>query len=508
MELAKPLTVREENLGITENTRSQVYEVLEKSEDSSFMFSSIPLKCKNHECVMKNACKFYLAGTAPTGSRCHPPGTLIQTPKGDIPIEDLNPETDTVYGFEHRHSAIRKRGYNFTKNYRYFNGMLVRVKNFKYLCDMTFDHHTFARFNENARDMFCVYLMRKENFWRIGKTRLFNSKAGGGSHKTVFGPAARTRAEGGDSVWILGVYPSNTEAGLMEEYFSLKSQTSRMAFKSSEHRKTMKWNGLYRWLTQEQIDKHHASLSKDPCFYAQFLQDMGLSVDYPFWKNIGIRKDGEFMKVGIGKGHTLCLNACNIIPFYMDIPSIPDIPKYDKYRCSLPVVEWSRVDIEKFHYDGVVYNLDVEKYHTYFANRIATHNCPVEIGLIIRLFDAYIKDLNVDPTNIVETSLIRDLVNIEIKLMRAAGKYAEEGDFEKDVIIGIGDDGAPLTKPELSNHVIVDEKLMNKKRDILKMMSATREEKLRNKQMRDPSTYAADLLEQVKVIENESQTSD
>src|SRR3990167_3240916 len=70
--------------------------------------------------------------------------------------------------------------------------------------------------------------------------------------------------------------------------------------------------------------------------------------------------------------------------------------------------------------------------------------CPVEVGLIIRLFDAYMKDLNVDPTNIVETSLVRDLVNVEIKLMRAAGKYAEEGDFEKDIIVGIGDDGTPF----------------------------------------------------------------
>ena len=53
------------------------------------------------------------------------------------------------------------------------------------------------------------YLMRKDRWWRVGKSKLLSTWG--------FGVKHRLKTEGGDDAWILGVHPSNLDATIAEQ---------------------------------------------------------------------------------------------------------------------------------------------------------------------------------------------------------------------------------------------------------------------------------------------------
>lgn len=127
--------------------------------------------------------------------------------------------------------------------------------------------------------------------------------------------------------------------------------------------------------------------------------------------------------------------------------------------------------------------------------------CAMEASRVTELFDKYIHELRIDPNDpdsFVDLGFVKELIDIDISLERANKAIAVDGDFIKDVVVAVGNDGRALKKPELHQAIILKEKMQKRKDSILKQLIATREGKMAAKQHSsiDPTQFAANIIEQ------------
>jgi len=396
-------------------------------------------------CESYGRCPLALLKRPPISSDCHPPKELILTSThGEVPIEELNPSIHRLPTFFIKMGSITGTHYgakNFRIVNRQYHGTMVSITTESgktYKC--TKDHLCVTRFNDNADNKFCVYLMKKGELWRIGKS--FISRLSTVGQKRHHGVLSRLRGENADALWILGIYNTNTEAFLAEEYFSLYFQISKVCFAASIKKKEHKSNGVYKWATKKQLEEHHESLKKPRCFYEKMLAELGLSIDHPYMIKGGF-KDGHPEK-GPCPRYPMIVRASNLIPGIMNMAVIPkkEIIHHTltrRYR----KCKWERVtEIKKEPYNGIVYSLDVEgPHHTYFAGKIATHNCPIELDLYEKHTAAYKEavaarveyfgtEIDIESDHIVKT-LIAELVEADIIELRANAMIATIGIVEE-----------------------------------------------------------------------------
>lgn len=127
--------------------------------------------------------------------------------------------------------------------------------------------------------------------------------------------------------------------------------------------------------------------------------------------------------------------------------------------------------------------------------------CPLEISLILTSFEDYKTSLSVDPNNIVDMGLVKDLIDCDVQIMRAENKMAVDGDFIEEAVIGIDDEtGDPIVQKRISQASDYKERIISKKHKILTLFNSTRKDKAGQKInfSMDPSSYAATIMEKVK----------
>lgn len=124
--------------------------------------------------------------------------------------------------------------------------------------------------------------------------------------------------------------------------------------------------------------------------------------------------------------------------------------------------------------------------------------CPLEVSKIMKRFEQYSQELDIDEDNIVDMTLVKDLIDIDIQLIRADNKLAVDADFIQDVIVTITEHGDEITQPQIHKAVDYKDKLLKKRHDILGLLHSTRKDKAGDKLTitLDPSTYAAQLMAQ------------
>jgi stress response protein YsnF len=155
------------------------------------------------------------------------------------------------------------------------------------------------------------------------------------------------------------------------------------------------------------------------------------------------------------------------------------------------------------NYCGDVYALDVEKYHTYFANKIATHNCPIEMRIIRDLSSSLGKSLNIDYEDFTEVSQLRVMVDQEIQMIRKSHFLAEEG-FIMENVIGVSDDGEAITKKELSLGVELEDRIHKRLKDYGERLIATRAARAKlNGGETDSAKVAAKIMREIATIDRE-----
>ncbi len=120
--------------------------------------------------------------------------------------------------------------------------------------------------------------------------------------------------------------------------------------------------------------------------------------------------------------------------------------------------------------------------------------CPVEIAAIVDRYDKYCKELKIADDDYFDQSQVKDVVDIEVKLMRANGLLAISGNFIEEVTAGIGENGDEFKRPELHMATVYEEKLLSRKARILNDLNTTRKSK-QQKNTSETSSWASSLMQ-------------
>jgi hypothetical protein len=130
--------------------------------------------------------------------------------------------------------------------------------------------------------------------------------------------------------------------------------------------------------------------------------------------------------------------------------------------------------------------------------------CPIEMSMVSQFTYEYMDQLDVSPENLVEVSMIRDLVDQEIQYMRKTQLLAKEH-FVQENIIGIDQNtGEPILKKELHVAVELEDRLHKRRKDLRNQLLATREAKAKMGQTQlDTAQAISDIVDKVRSIEVE-----
>ena len=284
---------------------------------------------------------------------CQPAGTMISTPKGLVPIESLK-DGDRVISYDKYSGVIKgyKEGLTIKTANREYEGKMYHVFVGDKMTKATDNHKFTIRYRDEKRKIYCVYLMRKGDWWRIGVCETYSSRG--------FGLKQRMRQELAEESWIIQTFKTRGEAQCGEQLIAIKYgipythwSVERGITDEYIHRTTNQINWIYDNLDLKQLKENAYRL----------LKENNRNPNIPL---ITAENRGDKFSCRV----TSQIAACNLIPEIMELP----IP-YTKYNGD-KTFEWQPISkVDAIDFKGKVYSLDVEKYKHYIADGIVVHNC-------------------------------------------------------------------------------------------------------------------------------------
>ena len=316
--------------------------------------------CGNYPPVLR-ACKLYFAQAIiwdkehPVLTRkdfmgahewCQPPDTMVMTPSGAVYLGSLRDNDRVIpYNTNWPHK-LRKRGQSVNVATRNYDGTLCGIVAGDRITHTTDGHIFTVRLHPQAAEAWCVYLMRRGPWWRVGKCKIAGQWYG-------FGLKSRLRQEHGESAWILSTHTDLTSTMCAEQVISVKYGIPTTHWEvygtPSGVRGVEDIRKIYDHLDLERM--HEGAL--------RALADFGRRIDYPL-------VHAGNMHAKLGRRDPFRVRACNILPGFMLVPMVR--PHH--------MVEYAPVrHVERQPYIGPVYSLDVPVHRHYVADGIVTHNC-------------------------------------------------------------------------------------------------------------------------------------
>lgn len=140
--------------------------------------------------------------------------------------------------------------------------------------------------------------------------------------------------------------------------------------------------------------------------------------------------------------------------------------------------------------------------------------CPLEIGAIVSRFDSWCNHFQIEvdendcirDSDLVDASLIRDLIDLEIQILRAENRVAVSGDFMADTLVEVDRECNAHYEKTVSPELVYKMTLMDKRHKVLNLLNSTRKDK--SKDMRldlNPAVQSlsvfADLNEKLKTAD-------
>lgn len=124
--------------------------------------------------------------------------------------------------------------------------------------------------------------------------------------------------------------------------------------------------------------------------------------------------------------------------------------------------------------------------------------CPIEMAMVGQFMSEYMEELGVDPENLIEVSMIRDLVDQEVQYLRKT-KILSQEHFIMENVVGVDNDGQVIMRKELHLAVELEDKLHKRKKDLRNQLLATREARARvGQNTLDTAQTIANLLDSVR----------
>lgn len=139
------------------------------------------------------------------------------------------------------------------------------------------------------------------------------------------------------------------------------------------------------------------------------------------------------------------------------------------------------------------------------SQRINGGRCPMEAGAVIARFEAWCKHFLIDISgpfikdeDLVDASLVRDLVDNEVQTLRAENRIAINADFIGETIAEIDNKGNVYYEETVTPAAEYKLLLQDKRYKILNLLNSTRKDKSHelNKEL-NPSQQAASIFKKV-----------
>lgn len=300
--------------------------------------------------------------------QCQPTGTKVLMSDGNYKnIEDIV-VGDSVVSYDRKECGcfrgLNKRNTNYGYKIletakRYINEDLIVVESDNKITKYTYNHKCFAKFkNDNTHNKYVLYLMELNGYFRIGLTPLWTKDR-------LQSLTHRAKAERAEKFWMLNIYDNKDECYFDEQYYSIAYGIPQMIF-------TYRNNGNKN---QDCIDEFYSRFNKSKLLNSaiELLALFKRKYEYPLWSK---NKFNYFSKI-----HIFQIQACNLIPKYMEMVhySKDNIGerthgkrgrKDYTYRPTYKEINNITYEI----YSGFVYSLKVERFETYVADGILTHN--------------------------------------------------------------------------------------------------------------------------------------
>ena len=275
--------------------------------------------------------------------QCQPTGSKVLTKNGYKNIEELT-EKDSLITFaqsDYSYYGKRQREYHPEIAHRFYKGLLYNVTVNGVTNRFTPNHRMIVRYLNRDTSLQCVYLMKKGAMYRVGQCQVFSSN--GSTHFIT-----RMNAEGAEEGWILRICKTKKEALIYEQYYSFAYGIPQLS-----------WS---KWYTKEMQKEVYSLLGSLEEKAENLLCSVHRDINYPMFNHEKVQaKSG-------GTCISLC-EACNLIPEIMSVPLYQGKSKTDKKTL------WNRFSVSYEDYNGLVYSLNVPKYHTYITDGgLTVHN--------------------------------------------------------------------------------------------------------------------------------------
>lgn len=148
------------------------------------------------------------------------------------------------------------------------------------------------------------------------------------------------------------------------------------------------------------------------------------------------------------------------------------------------------------------------------SQRILGQRCPMEIAALITRYNQWCQHFNIningdaiESKDLVDATLIKDLVNIEIQILRAENKIALSGDFMAETIIEIDKKCQPYYGTVVTPESEFLMTLQDKKMKILNQLNATRKDKAADKRKEAASDEAVRIFQQMQELQRNQHRS-
>lgn len=287
--------------------------------------------------------------------QCQPPGTMVTTRSryGERAIHQQPIETlrrfDDVVSFDSKNEWRINPILEISA--RPYNGELVVVTTTTgEVSRYTPTHRCYADFSM-LRHRWCVYLMRRGNQFRIGKSVMAHDGIGSGL-------AARMRAEGASEGWILSIHDSSQDAYVEEQILSIRHNLPQTTFRPGSKARL-----LYRELNRIWESVGDNSRQAEECLTAH-----GRMLQYPLI-------EGDLTRWASGLNRLHKIRACNL----MDECRVALLDWTPRSRPStihnrIEPSDYREILVTREHYIGDVYSLNVARDQNYVADGIACFN--------------------------------------------------------------------------------------------------------------------------------------
>lgn len=280
--------------------------------------------------------------------QCQPAGSKVLTTKGFKDIENLNEDTDRLVSYA-KHDACCYNNYPFKIKKQKYKGPLYTINTPIGSFNVTAGHIHMVKWNNKDLSKNVVYLMQKGDYFRVGWCQLFNSN--GSLHL-----GERWHKEDADKAWILRMCNSKQEASIYESILATNYRLPLVPFTSP--------HGT-NYYTPDALNKIFKSIPNQRERALNLLHDLGKEIGDPF------------LQRGKRNRHGATIFEVTTRNLEQEMMQLPQRGQNNKDIHWVPI---ENISVNP-DFDGFVYGLDVDKYHTYVTdNGIITHNCVNEFS--------------------------------------------------------------------------------------------------------------------------------